>query len=69
MSDFGNIIDTITQDYLVPQITDNVSTGSALLMRMLNGRKDAKAWGSVSSPQILVPIKYVASTVGGWYSG
>ena len=51
------------------QVTDNVSTGSALLMRMLNGQKAGKAWGQVSGPQILVPIKYVASTVGGWYSG
>lgn len=69
MSDFGNIVDTVTQDYLVPQITDNVSTGSPLLMRFLQGRKDAKAWGNVNGPQVLVPIKYVASTVGGWYSG
>ncbi len=68
MSDFGNFIDTLTQDYLVPQVTDNVSTGSALLMRMMNGQKPNKAWGNVNGPQLLVPIKYVASTVGGWYS-
>lgn len=69
MSDFGNIVDTVAQDYLVPKVTDNVTTGNVLTMRFLQGQKAAKAWGEVSGSQILVPIKYVASTVGGWYSG
>ena len=35
-------------------------------MRWLGGNKK---WGTVSGSQMLVPIKYQASTSGGWYSG
>lgn len=65
---FGNIIDTVTNEYLVPKVTDNVLTGNVLLMRWL-GKKSAKSWGEISGTQVLVPIKYQSSTSGGWYSG
>jgi hypothetical protein len=67
-SNFGNIVDTVTNEYLVPKVTDNILAGNVLLMRWLNG-KGAKAWGDVSGSQLLVPLKYQASTSGGWYSG
>lgn len=69
MSDFGNIVDTVTQDYLVPKVTDNVLNGNVLAMRMIQKRRDSQAWGEVSGTQILVPIKYTTSSSGGWYSG
>jgi hypothetical protein len=69
VSDFGEIVDTITNEYLVPGVTDNVLGGNVLLMRMLQGQKPGKAWGDVSGSQIVVPIKYQVSTSGGWYSG
>jgi hypothetical protein len=67
-SAFGNIVTTVTQDYIVPKVTDNVTGGNVLLMRFLGARKAAKAWGQISGEQLKVPIKYQASTTGGWYS-
>ena len=51
------------------KVTDNVSNGNVLAMRMLAGRKPGGAWGEVSGTQLSIPIKYQASTQGGWYSG
>jgi hypothetical protein len=36
---------------------------------MMSNKQGAEGWGQVSGPQILIPIKYQASTSGGWYSG
>lgn len=67
-SNFGNIVDTVTAEYLVPKVVDNVLAGNVLLMRWLKNPKSAKAWGDVSGSQLLVPIKYQSSSSGGWYS-
>jgi len=66
---FGAIVTTITQDYIVPKITDNILLGNVLLLRMLGGQKPSKAWGRVSGHLLNVPIKYQTSTQGGWYTG
>lgn len=63
MSDFGNFIDTVTQNRLLPKVTDNILDGNVLLMRLLSNRRTA------SGSELLVPIKYQASTTGGSYSG
>ena len=68
-SDFGAIVDTVTNEYIVPKVTDNILGGNVLLMRMLGGQKPSKAWGDVSGVFLSIPIKYQASTTGGWYSG
>lgn len=65
---FGNIVTTITQDRIVPKVTDNVLTGNVLAMRFLNNQKPATSWGQVvSGDQLKVPIKYQSTTSGGWY--
>lgn len=69
MSDFGNIVDTVTRDSLIPKVTDNILNGNVLLMRFLQKRKSAQAWGEVTGKTITFPIKYQKSTQGGWYSG
>jgi len=69
MSTFGDIVDTVTRDGLIPKVTDNVLLGNVLAMRMLTNRKDAAAWGEVTGKFVQFPIKYQASTQGGWYSG
>mgnify|MGYP001589209638 CR=1 FL=1 len=66
-SSFGNIIDTVTAEYLEPKVTDNILAGNVLLMRMLKAPKSAKAWGDISGSRMFVPIKYQSSTSGGWY--
>lgn len=35
----------------------------------MDNKQGAEGWGSVSGAQVLIPIKYQASTSGGWYSG
>lgn len=69
MSDFGNIVDTVTRDGLIPKVTDNVLLGNVLTMRLLSMRKPAQHWGEVTGKFVQFPIKYQASTQGGWYSG
>jgi hypothetical protein len=69
MSDFGNIVDTVTQDLIVPKVTDNILTGNVLTMILLKGRKAAQGYGEVSGTSVNFPIKYQKSTQGGWYSG
>lgn len=69
MSDFGNIIDTVTQDLIVPKVTDNILKGNVLTMRLLKNRRAAQGYGEVSGTSVNFPIKYQKSTQGGWYSG
>lgn len=69
MSDFGNIVDTVTRDGLIPKVTDNILNGNVLAMRFLTKRQPAQHWGEVTGKSVIFPIKYVASTQGGWYSG
>tara|TARA_R100000750_G_C2345987_1_gene96320 strand:+ start:2540 stop:3598 length:1059 start_codon:yes stop_codon:yes gene_type:complete len=70
VSEFGAIVDTITYEYIVPKITDNILTGNVLAMRFLTNQKPATSWGSdVSGAFMGVPIKYQKSTSGGWYKG
>ena len=70
VSEFGAIVDTITYEYVIPKIADNILTGNVLGMRFLKNQKPATAWGSdVSGTFLGVPLKYQKSTSGGWYSG
>jgi hypothetical protein len=70
VSEYGPIVDTITYEYIIPKVTDNILTGNVLAMRFLQNQKPATAWGSdVSGTFLGVPIKYQKSTSGGWYSG
>lgn len=69
MSNFGNIVDTVTQDRIIPKVTNNVLDGNVLLMRWLDNPRTATSWGNASGSQLLVPIKYQSSSSGGWYSG
>jgi len=69
MSAFGDFVDSVTQDYIVPKVADNILVGNVLAMRMLQGRKPGGAWGEISGTQLSIPIKYQKSTQGGWYSG
>ena len=69
VSEYGAIVDTVTHEYIVPKVTDNILTGNVLGMRFLLNQKPATAWGSeVSGVFLGVPIKYQKSTSGGWYS-
>lgn len=69
VSEYGAIVDTVTSEFIVPKISDNILTGNVLLMRMLQGQKAANGWGEVSGVFLGVPIKYQVSTSGGWYTG
>ena len=70
VSEFGAIVDTLTYEYIVPKITDNILTGNVLAMKFLQNQKPATAWGNdVTGTFLGVPIKYQKSTSGGWYSG
>jgi len=64
---FGTKVTTITQDYIVPEVIDNILDGNVLTMRMLTKQRPAKGWGKVSGESIKIPIKYQKSTSGGWY--
>ncbi len=69
VSEYGAIVDTVTSEYIVPKVTDNILSGNVLAMRFLQNQKPATAWGSeVSGAFLGVPIKYQSSTSGGWYS-
>jgi len=64
MSDFGNFIDTITQDRIVPKVTDNVLNENILFgILMKENRRPA------SGPEIKIPLKYTTNTAGATYSG
>jgi len=66
---FSKVVTTITQDYIVPKVVDNILDGNVLAGRFLSTRKDATSWGRlVSGEQLKIPIKYQKSTTGGWYS-
>lgn len=70
VSEYGAIVDTVTYEYIIPGVTDNILNGNVLAMRFLQNQKPATAWGSeVSGAFLGVPIKYQLSTSGGWYSG
>jgi len=70
VSEYGAIVDTLTYEYIVPKVTDNILTGNVLAMRFLQNQKPATAWGSdVSGTFLAIPLKYQKSTSGGWYSG
>lgn len=69
MSAFGDFIDTVTHDRIIPKVTDNILAGNVLLMRWLGENKPATAWGKTSGSELKIPIKYQASTSGGWYAG
>lgn len=70
VSEFGPIVDTLTYEYIVPKVTDNILGANVLAMRFLQNQKPATAWGTdVSGAFLGVPIKYQSSTSGGWYSG
>lgn len=70
VSEYGAIVDTVTYEYIVPKVTDNVLNGNVLAMRFLTNQKPATSWGSdVSGTFLGIPIKYQKSTSGGWYSG
>lgn len=64
MSDFGNFIDTITQDRIIPKVTDNVLNENILFgILARSNRRPA------SGPEVKIPVKYQSSTSGGSYSG
>ena len=69
VSEYGAIVDTVTNEYIIPKVTDNILGGNVLAMRFLQGQKPATAWGEVSGVFLGVPLKYQVSTSGGWYSG
>lgn len=63
MSDFGNFVDTVTQDRIIPKVTDNVLNGNVALLRFLGKNRR-----TTSGTELKLPIKYQSSTSGGWYS-
>lgn len=70
VSEFGAIVDTVTYNYIVPKVCDNVLGGNVLAMMFLKNQKPATSWGTeVSGSSIGIPIKYQKSTSGGWYKG
>lgn len=64
---FGTKVTTITQDKIVPAVIDNYFGGNVLTMRMLKGQRAAHSWGKVGGTSLKIPIKYTASSSGGWY--
>jgi hypothetical protein len=60
---FGARITTITQDEILPQVVDTILGGNFITFRVLS---NAKRW---SGETLKKPIKYVASTLGGSFSG
>ncbi len=70
VSEYGAIVDTVTYEYIVPKVCDNILGGNVLAMRFLQNQKPATAWGSeVSGAFLGIPLKYQSSTSGGWYTG
>ncbi len=68
-SEFGAIVDSVTNEFILPKVTDNILRGNVLAMKFLQGQKPATAWGDVSGAFLAVPLKFQRSTSGGWYRG
>lgn len=60
---FGQRLTSVTQDEILPQVVDTILGGNFITFRVLS---NAKRW---SGEQLKKPIKYVASTLGGSFSG
>lgn len=60
---FGQRLTTVTQDEILPQVVDTILGGNFITFRFLS---NAKKW---SGETLKKPIKYVASTLGGSFSG
>lgn len=69
VSEFGAIVDTVTNEFIIPKVTDNVLDGDVFGMELLKGQREATGWGEVSGAFLGVPIKYQTSSSGGWYTG
>jgi len=63
MATFGNYVQSVTQDKIVPSVVDGVLNGNVLTHRLLG---NGKRW---SGEALKRPLMYQKNTAGGSYSG
>lgn len=63
MATFGNYVQSVTQDKIVPSVVEGALNGNVITMRLLG---NGKRW---SGEALKRPLKYQKNTSGGSYSG